>query len=203
MDSDSFKTITDRGEGLYKEKGSKFIAIAFPVDSEEDVKQKLSEVRKQYFDARHHCYAYVLGADKSQFRANDDGEPSGSAGKPILNQIYSFELTNVLVVVVRYFGGVKLGVSGLVTAYKVAAREALTNAPSEFKTVDEFLGISFTYPLMNEVMRIMKEENLQQMNQKFEIECYFEIKCRKNDIKRIAEKLVNIYGVTVNYLGIP
>ncbi len=203
MDSDSFKTITDRGEGLYKEKGSKFIAIAFPVDSEEDVKQKLSEVRKQYFDARHHCYAYVLGADKSQFRANDDGEPSGSAGKPILNQIYSFELTNVLVVVVRYFGGVKLGVSGLVTAYKVAAREALTNAPSEIKTVDESLGISFSYPLMNEVMRIMKEENLQQMNQKFEIECYFEIKCRKNDIKRIAEKLVNIYGVTVNYLGIP
>jgi uncharacterized YigZ family protein len=200
MDSDSFKTITDRGEGLYKEKGSKFIAIAFPVDSEEDVKQKLSEVRKQYFDARHHCYAYVLGADKSQFRANDDGEPSGSAGKPILNQIYSFELTNVLVVVVRYFGGVKLGVSGLVTAYKVAAREALTNAPSEIKTVDESLGISFSYPLMNEVMRIMKEENLQQMNQKFELECYFEIKCRKNDTQRIAEKLVNIYGVTVNFL---
>lgn len=200
MESDSYKTITDRGDGLYKEKGSKFIAIAFHVVSEEDVKQKLSEVRKEYFDARHHCYAYVLGVNKSQFRANDDGEPSGSAGKPILNQIYSFELTNVLVVVVRYFGGVKLGVSGLVTAYKVAAREALTNAPSEVRTVDEYLGISFTYPLMNEVMRIMKEENLQQLNQKFELDCYFEIKCRKNDIKRIAEKLSKIYGVRVKHL---
>jgi uncharacterized YigZ family protein len=200
MESDSYKTITDRGDGLYKEKGSKFIAIAFHVNSEEDVKQRLSEVRKEYFDARHHCYAYVLGANKSQFRANDDGEPSGSAGKPILNQIYSFELTNVLVIVVRYFGGIKLGVSGLVTAYKVAAREALTNAPSEIKTVDEYLGISFTYPLMNEVMRIMKEENLQQLNQKFELDCYFEIKCRKNDIKKIAEKLENIYGVNVKHL---
>jgi uncharacterized YigZ family protein len=200
MESDSYKTITDRGDGLYKEKGSKFIAIAFHVNSEEDVKQRLSEVRKEYFDARHHCYAYVLGANKSQFRANDDGEPSGSAGKPILNQIYSFELTNVLVVVVRYFGGIKLGVSGLVTAYKVAAREALTNAPSEIKTVDEYLGISFTYPLMNEVMRIMKEENLQQLNQKFELECYFEIKCRKNDIKKIVEKLEKIYGVNVKHL---
>ncbi|MBS4062867.1 MAG: YigZ family protein [Bacteroidetes bacterium] len=200
MESDSYKTITDRGDGLYKEKGSKFIAIAFHVNSEEDVKQRLSEVRKEYFDARHHCYAYVLGANKSQFRANDDGEPSGSAGKPILNQIYSFELTNVLVIVVRYFGGIKLGVSGLVTAYKVAAREALTNAPSEIKTVDEYLGISFTYPLMNEVMRIMKEENLQQLNQKFELDCYFEIKCRKNDIKKIAEKLEKIYGVNVKHL---
>lgn len=203
MESDSYKTITGRGEGLYKEKGSKFIAIAFHVESEDEVKQKLAEVRKEFFDARHHCYAYVIGADKSLFRANDDGEPSGSAGKPILNQIYSYELTNVLVVVVRYFGGVKLGVSGLVTAYKVASREALENAPSEIQTVDDYIGISFAYPLMNEVMRIMKDENLLQLNPKFELDCYFEIKCRKNSTKKIVEKFNNIFGVSIKFLERP
>jgi uncharacterized YigZ family protein len=203
MDSDSYKTITGRGEGLYKEKGSKFIAIAFHVSSEEDVKHRLSEVRKDFFDARHHCYAYVLGADKSQFRANDDGEPSGSAGKPILNQIYSFELTNVLVIVVRYFGGIKLGVSGLVTAYKLASRDALQNAPAEIRTVDDYLSVSFSYSLMNDVMRIMKDENLMQLNPKFEMDCYFEIECRKNITKKIVEKFNNIYGVRVNFLERP
>lgn len=199
-ESDTYKIITAPSEGLYKEKGSKFISIAMHVTSEEEVKIQLEKIKKEYYTARHHCYAYVLEPDKRLFRANDDGEPSGSAGKPILNQIYSFELTNILVVVVRYFGGTKLGVSGLVNAYKTATREALAIAPTEIKTIDEVYALSFPYPLMNEVMRITKEENLQQINPKFELDCYFEIKCRKNDVEKIIEKFKNIYGLTIKYL---
>ncbi|MCR5014913.1 MAG: YigZ family protein [Bacteroidales bacterium] len=200
MFDDTYKMLSTPGEGLYKEKGSKFIASAFTVTSEEEVKEALAKVRKEYYDARHHCYAYMIGPDKSCFRSSDDGEPSGTAGKPILNQILSKDVTNVCVIVVRYFGGIKLGVSGLINAYKTAARDALDNAVIVEKTVDEVYSLQFAYPLMNEVMRVMKEEGLEQLNTRFEMDCYLEFSTRKNEADRIASKFKNIYGVTVSYI---
>lgn len=197
---DQYLMLRGPAEGLYKEKGSKFIALAMPVHTEEEVKEALVSIRKKYFDARHHCYAWVLGPKKELFRANDDGEPSGSAGKPILNQIYSADVTNVLLVVVRYFGGVKLGVSGLVNAYKTAAREALSQADIETKTVDEIHLLSFDWPLMNEVMRVLREENLQPYRTRFEQSCELEVKCRSSQAKRVIEKIEKIYGVRTKYL---
>ena len=157
MFDDTYNIITNSGEGLYKDKGSKFIAQAFPVSSETEAKEGIEDIKKKFHDARHHCYAYMIGPDKSCFRSNDDGEPSGTAGKPILNQILSKDLTNICVVVVRYFGGTKLGVSGLINAYKSAAREALDQTTVEERTIDEIYSLEFEYPLMNEVMRILKE----------------------------------------------
>ncbi len=198
--SDSYIEIINRSEGLYKEKGSKFIAIALPVHSEEEVKQQLLAIRKEYYDARHHCYAYIIGADKSNSKSNDDGEPSGTAGKPILNQLLSKELTNTLVVVIRYFGGTKLGVSGLIVAYKTAAREALETAKFRYKTVNEVFSLHFGYVLVNEVMRLIKEENLETRNQKFEETCMLEVIIRKNEAEKISGKFKNIYGVEVKFI---
>ena len=192
--------LSQPGEGLYKEKGSKFIATAFTVNSEDDVKRALAEVKKKYYDARHHCYAYIIGPDKCCFRSSDDGEPSGTAGKPILNQILSKDVTNVCVIVVRYFGGIKLGVSGLINAYKTAARDALDNATIVEKTVDEVYSLEFPYALMNDVMRVMKEEGIEQLNPHFEMDCYLEFSTRKSEADRIVTKFKNIFGVTVNYL---
>ena len=200
MFEDSYKVVTTPGEGLYKEKGSKFFAEAFPVHSEAEVKAKVAEIKKKYFDAKHHCYAFIIGPDKSCYRSSDDGEPSGTAGKPILNQILSKDLTNVCVVVTRYFGGQLLGVPGLINAYKTSAREALDNCGVIEKTVDEVYSVSFGYPLLNEVMRILKEENLEQRNAKFELDCYLEIAVRKSISNKIVDKLDRIYGVEVNYL---
>ena len=200
MFDDTYKMLSAPGEGLYKEKGSKFIATAFTVTSEEEVKQALAESRKQYYDARHHCYAYMIGPDKACFRSSDDGEPSGTAGKPILNQILSKDVTNVCVIVVRYFGGIKLGVSGLINAYKTAAREALDNAVIVEKTVDEVYSLEFGYPLMNDVMRVMKEEGLEQLNPRFEMDCYLEFSTRKNNADEIVTKFKSIFGVTVKYI---
>ena len=200
MFEDSYKVVTTPGEGLYKEKGSKFFAEAFPVHSEAEVKAKVAEIKKKYFDAKHHCYAFIIGPDKSCYRSSDDGEPSGTAGKPILNQILSKDLTNVCVVVTRYFGGQLLGVPGLINAYKTSAREALDNCGVMEKTVDEVYSVSFGYPLLNEVMRILKEENLEQRNAKFELDCYLEIAVRKSISNKIVDKLDRIYGVEVNYL---
>lgn len=200
MFEDSYKVVTTPGEGLYKEKGSKFFAEAFPVHSEAEVKAKVAEIKKKYFDAKHHCYAFIIGPDKSCYRSSDDGEPSGTAGKPILNQILSKDLTNVCVVVTRYFGGQLLGVPGLINAYKTSAREALDNCGVMEKTVDEVYSVSFGYPLLNEVMRILKEENLEQRNTKFELDCYLEIAVRKSISNKIVDKLDSIYGVEVNYL---
>ena len=200
MFDDTYKMLSQPGEGLYKEKGSKFIASAFTVMSEDDVKKALVEVKKKYYDARHHCFAYMIGPDKACFRSSDDGEPSGTAGKPILNQILSKDVTNVCVIVVRYFGGIKLGVSGLINAYKTAARDALDNATIIEKTVDEVYSLEFPYSLMNDVMRVMKEESLEQQNPRFEMDCYLEFSTRKNDADRIASKFKNIFGVTVKYL---
>ncbi|MCK9452893.1 MAG: YigZ family protein [Bacteroidales bacterium] len=200
MFDDTYTIITNSGEGLYKDKGSKFIAHAFHVSNETEAKEAIEEIKKKFHDARHHCYAYMIGPDKSCFRSNDDGEPSGTAGKPILNQILSKDITNVCVVVVRYFGGTKLGVSGLINAYKSAAREALDQAKVEERTVDEVYSLEFEYPLMNEVMRILKEENLQQINPRFELSCYLEIKIRKNEAKKIVEKLNLLFGLEIKHL---
>ena len=198
---DTYNMLAATGEGLYKEKGSKFIASAFTVMNEDEAKAAIAEIRKKYFDARHHCFAYMIGPDKKIFRASDDGEPSGTAGKPILNQILSKDVTNVCVVVTRYFGGIKLGTSGLINAYKTASREALDNAQVVEKTINEIYSLEFEYPLMNDVMRIMKEENLDTLNPRFEMDCYMEFSTRKNAASKIAEKFSNLYGVKITHIN--
>lgn len=202
MFDDTYKMLDAPGAGLYKEKGSKFIASAITVMSEAEAKQAIAEVKKQYFDARHHCFAYMIGPDKQCFRSSDDGEPSGTAGKPILNQILSKDVTNVCVIVVRYFGGIKLGVSGLINAYKTAAREALDNAVIVEKTVNEIYSLQFPYTLMNEVMRVMKEAGLEQRNPRFEMDCYLEFSTRKSEADVVVAKFKNIFGVQVDFLKI-
>lgn len=200
MFEDTYKTIKRVSKGLFKDRGSKFIAIACPVENEEDVKLKLAELRKEYHDARHHCYAYQLGFDKSAYRVNDDGEPSSTAGKPIYGQILSKDLTNILIVVVRYFGGTKLGVSGLINAYRSAARDALEENSIITKTVTEIYELSFDYPLMNDVMRILKDEKLEQLSQKFELSCSLTFSVRKNDGMRVQEKFRKLHGLDIKHL---
>lgn len=176
---DLYKTIKTVAEGLYKEKGSKFIALAYPVYTEEEIKSILVDIRTKYYDARHHCYAYRLGADKKRFRANDDGEPSSTAGKPILGQILSADLTNILIVVVRYFGGIKLGVSGLIQAYKEAAADAIAHADIVEKTENRLLRIRFDYRVINEVMKVIKEEEPEVVAREFELECRMTLSIRR------------------------
>ncbi|NQT77225.1 MAG: YigZ family protein [Bacteroidetes bacterium] len=200
MFEDVYLSIDSRSEGQYKAKGSKFIAIAFPVKTEAEVKAKLQEVRKSYHDARHHCYAYRLGFDKSAYRFNDDGEPSGTAGRPIFGQIQSKDLTNILIIVVRYFGGTKLGVSGLITAYKTAAHEALEESSIRSHTVNDVYEVSFEYPLMNEVMRIVKDEQLIVTNQDFQISCKLSFKVRKKESNRLYDKFKKLHGIKIRYL---
>ena len=197
---DSYKTIVSHTEGFFKDRGSKFISHAYPVKTEQEVKDILAQLRKDYYDARHHCYAYILNPDKSAFRINDDGEPSGSAGKPIHGQLLSYDLTNVLVVVIRYFGGTKLGIPGLINAYREATRDALDQAEIITLTVDEYFEIEYEYPLMGNVMRIIKDENLEQINTQFEINCKIEMKVRKNDFPRIEEAFNKIHGVKLKRL---
>ncbi|MCC5944559.1 MAG: YigZ family protein [Bernardetiaceae bacterium] len=168
---DSIRSLRNESEGFYKEKGSKFLAHAMPVASEEDVKEALEQLRTKYHDARHHCYAYILGWESERFRANDDGEPNNSAGIPILNQIRSFELSDTLVVVVRYFGGTKLGVSGLIQAYKIAAQEALDKAEIYEKINYKQLQIRYRYEQTNEVMRLIDQHSLTILNQNFAADC--------------------------------
>lgn len=186
---DTFKTIEAKAQGLYKEKGSKFIAFAFPVRTEEEIKALLADLRSEYYDARHHCYAYRLGADKLHFRANDDGEPSSTGGKPILGQIVSNDLTNVLIVVVRYFGGIKLGVSGLINAYRSAAADAIERAVIVEKTEDEVIKIRFSYAVLNEVMRIIKEMNPEVLERDFQLECRMTLSLRRKYISSLLDKL--------------
>lgn len=197
---DTYKTIAAPSEGIFKDRGSKFIAYAFPVTNEEAVKNHLAELRKEHFSARHHCYAFRLGPDKQHFRANDDGEPSGTAGKPILGQIQSNDLTNVLIVVVRYFGGTLLGVSGLIAAYRGAAADAIANASIIEKQVKEVYELSFPYDAMNSVMKILKDENLEQWAQDFQLACTLRFSVRKNDADRVTEALSKIDGVKTKYL---
>lgn len=192
---DLFKTIAAPSEGTYTEKRSKFLAFAFPVSTAEEVKTLVDAHTKKYYDARHVCYAYMLGHERLVFRANDNGEPSGTAGKPILGQINSNELTNILIIVVRYFGGVKLGTSGLIQAYKAAAAEAIAAATIVEKTVDEQISIAFEYPLMNQVMRIVKEEEPAIVSQSFEGDCLMTLSIRASRMPRLRDRLLKIDGL--------
>lgn len=197
-ENDLYKTIDFPSEEvLLKEKNSKFFGYAFPISSEEEVKEILDRLRKEHFSARHWCYAYQIGTEKIQYRANDDGEPNNSAGMPIYGQIQSFEVTNVLVVVVRYFGGVKLGVGGLISAYKTAAQMALENATIIEKTINKHFVISFGYAHMNKVMRIIKEKNLQIVSQKMEMDCEIEISIRKKNAQNLLDTFENLYELKV------
>lgn len=200
MEEDHYKTIVQTVEGLYKEKGSKFIARAFHVETEDDVKLAMESVKKEFHDARHHCYAYRINPEEEQFRSSDDGEPSGTAGKPIYNQILSFGLINVLVVVVRYFGGTKLGVSGLIRAYKSATREAFHQSKIVTRYIFRELNLFFEYPLMNYVMMVIKEENLKILDRDFQLSCKLTINVKKNDLQKVLDRLGKIHGLNVKEL---
>lgn len=197
---DTYQTISGKAEGLYKEKGSKFIALAYPVTSEEEVKDILASLRKEYHDARHHCYSYIIGFKGEQWRANDDGEPSGTAGRPIHGQIQSFNLTNTLIVVIRYFGGTKLGVSGLINAYKTAAAEALGHAAVIVKTVKDIYKITFDYLAMNDIMKLVKDENLSIMEQNFDISCFITVGIRQSRTESVLGKIEKIDSALANFL---
>lgn len=196
---DTYKTIASSvQEVIFKEKSSKFLGYAFPVTSEEEIKAHLEEVKKAHFSARHWCYAWQLGYGTNQrYRANDDGEPNNTAGIPIYGQIQSFELTNILVIVVRYFGGIKLGVGGLVQAYKTTAQLTLQEAEIEEKLITEELCIRFDYPLMNKVMRVVKEQNLNITQQLLTENCELHLAIRQSDYFRMQELFENIYGVLI------
>jgi len=185
----TYKTIAAPASGVFKDKGSKFLAFAFPVENEEEIKQHIQHLKKEYFDARHHCYAYRLGLNGEFWRANDDGEPSSTGGKPILGQLLSLELTNVLVVVVRYFGGIQLGVSGLIKAYRSATADALAQAQIVEKTAKEILMLNFSYLEMNKVMKIIKEEELEIIAQHFDNECEIKIAVPLSNKDKIISKL--------------
>jgi len=200
MFNDTYKEIKSHTTGIYKEKGSKFIAYAYAVYSEQDVKDKLEEVRKLEHSARHHCYAYVLNPDKSAWRANDDGEPSSTAGKPILGQIQSNELTNILIVVVRYFGGVKLGVPGLIRSYKTAAAQAILEATIITKTIKEQYEVSFKYPQMNDVMRLVKEYDLEVVNTDFQIDCKLIFAAPKSKAIEVMDTFKKNHELIIKYL---
>lgn len=192
MAVDVYKTIREVSEGYYTEKRSRFISYAIPVRSVEEVKEQLEKYRKQYYDARHLCWAYMLGPDRLTFRANDDGEPSSTAGKPILGQINSNELTDILVVVARYFGGIELGTSGLIVAYRTAAAEAIAAAEIEERTVDEDITVAFEYPFLNGIMRIVKEDSPLIIAQKFEMDCEMTLRIRKSEADRLKLRLLKI-----------
>ncbi|MBP5526417.1 MAG: YigZ family protein [Paludibacteraceae bacterium] len=194
---DKYLTINAPSEGLYKEKGSKFIAFAIPVSNVEQIKEILEEKRKEHHDARHVCYAYILGVDKADYRSNDDGEPSGTAGRPILGSLLSAGVTNVLIAVVRYFGGTKLGTSGLINAYKVASADALENAEIIEKTVDEEIHISFDYLVMNDVMKIIKDVAPQVMSQQFDNNCNMALSIRKGDAPNLIERLKKVESLII------
>ncbi len=195
---DTYKTITKPSEEtLFKDRNSKFFGYAFPVFSEEDIKERLEELRKQHHTARHHCYAWQLGTENTRFRANDDGEPSNSAGQPIYGQIQAFEVTNILIVSVRYFGGTKLGVGGLINAYRTSAQLALEASEIVEKTIDVHYKLTFGYDMMNKVQRIIKERNLDIINQKLELDCEYTISVRKKEAESIFEVFDNLFKVEI------
>ena len=188
--TDEYKTIESRvGEGYYTEKRSKFLAFAHHVETVEEVKDILAVYRKKYYDARHVCYAYMLGAERTDFRANDDGEPSSTAGKPILGQINSNELTNILIVVVRYYGGVNLGTSGLIVAYREAAADAIAHSEIVSKQVEEIITYTFSYPMMNDVMRIVKEMSPRIVSQTYDNTCEIRLAIRKSEAEQLRSRL--------------
>jgi len=201
MLADVYKTIDKASEEtLFKEKGSKFFGYAFPVLSEDDVKYRIEELKKKHHSARHFCYAYQLGIEKIRFRANDDGEPNNSAGLPIYGQIQSFEVTNILIVSVRYFGGTKLGVGGLISAYKTSAQITLEASVVLEKTINIHYKLTFNYDLMNAVQRIVKEKQIDIINQKLEMDCQYTISVRKKDANSIFTIFDNLYKVDIKVL---
>jgi uncharacterized YigZ family protein len=200
MESDIYKTIKSFSEGNYKEKGSRFLAFAYPVASLEEIRPVIEGIRKEYHDARHHCYAYMIGKDRLIWRTNDDGEPSGTAGRPILGQINSSGLTNILIVVSRYFGGTLLGVSGLINAYRSAAADAIGNADIIDRALHEYYTIGFPYTSMNDVMKILKEEDTGQSGQSFELECSVIIDFRVSAREKIISRLSRVEGLKYRYL---
>ncbi|MFP4691754.1 MAG: IMPACT family protein [Bacteroidales bacterium] len=200
QEKDTYKTLKTHSDGLYKDKGSKFIALACPISSEEEARERLAEAKNTYHDARHHCYAWVLGYQQENWRINDDGEPSGTAGKPIHGQILSAGLTNTLIIVVRYFGGTKLGVRGLINAYKGAAREAIGNNRILQKTIRKYYRLSFGYPSMNDVMRILKEHNLPQHGHDFQLTCTLDFSVRLNEAHNMEVQFGKLRDVAIEFL---
>lgn len=195
---DTYKTLGKRSEGLFKDKGSKFIAHAIPVTSEDEIKQEIEALKKQYYDARHHCYAWILGFDKEDYRANDDGEPSGTAGKPIHGQLLSHDLTDSLIVVIRYFGGTKLGVRGLINAYKFAALDAINNNSIQVRIVKDQFDVVFDYVFMNDVMRIIKEEDLEIVSQDFQMTCTLRFSVRQKFSEKVEKRFVDLRKLKIS-----
>lgn len=192
MAIDEFKTITNVGEGTYSEKRSKFLAFSHHVESEDDIRELLAFYRKKYFDARHVCYAYMLGAERKIFRANDDGEPSSTAGKPILGQINSSGLTDILIVVVRYYGGVNLGTGGLIVAYKTAAAAAIENSVVETRQVEEIITYNFPYVMMNNVMRVVKDMKPRILSQTYDTTCEIKLSIRLSEAEILKARLAKL-----------
>lgn len=201
--TDQYKTINSPSEGLFKDKGSKFLAFAYPFEEDDELKKYLEPLRKEHFKAVHFCYAYRLGIDKNNFRINDNGEPSGSAGRPILNVLLSKEITNILVIVVRYWGGTLLGVPGLINAYKSATEEAIISAEIIEKTVNEVYRITFAYVQMNDVMKVVNDFNLKIRNQHLDNQCIMEIEFRRNITSQVLGRLDKIKEITVEFVKTP
>jgi uncharacterized YigZ family protein len=200
MESDTYKTISSSSQGIYKEKGSRFVSFAFPVSEQKEIKPIIDKIRKENHEARHHCFAYMIGFERTNYRISDDGEPSGTAGKPILGQINSFGLTNVLIVVSRYFGGTLLGVSGLINAYRSATASAINNAELIEMTLREYYEIIYPYSSMNDVMIILKEENIGQTEQIFDLECRIKINFRASIRDKIISRLSRIAGLNSTFI---
>ena len=198
---DTYRTIAGPCEGVFKDRGSKFIAFAYPITGDAEIKAIVARLKAEHTKANHHCWAMRLGTDRSVFRVNDDGEPSGTAGRPILNILLSHNLTNVLIVVVRYFGGTLLGVPGLINAYKNAAEEAVKVADVIEKVVSDVYSIRFDYPLMNEVMRIIKNEHLEVIQQQMDTACDIRVGIRKSSVERVVPLLQHLRGVEVKWVG--
>lgn len=194
---DVYKTIAEVSEAIYTEKRSKFIAFAIPVENQDEIKQHLERLQKEYYDARHICYAYMLGKDRKDFRANDNGEPSGTAGKPILGQINSNELSDILIVVIRYFGGIKLGTSGLIVAYREAAAEAINNATIIDRIVKSEIEMTFEYPFLNGVMKVIKDEEVDIVTQTYDMDCYIKISVRDSLKEQVANKLLKVETLSI------
>ena len=197
---DSYKSIAAEAKGLFKDNGSRFIAHAYPVETEEEVKEIVAALKKEYFDARHHVYAYRLGYLGDKFRANDDGEPSGSSGRPVLGQIDSMGLSDILVVVVRYFGGIKLGIPGLIRAYKSSTADALANAEIVEKIASKVFRVHFGYMSMNSVMKVLKDMGLEQKNQKFDMECSIDVTVRLSLVDSFTERINDVDGCHIDEL---
>lgn len=200
MESDSYLSISSSSQGIYKEKGSRFLAFAFPIIDQDEVKPLIDKIRKEHHEARHHCFAYMIGQERVTWRVNDDGEPSGTAGRPILGQINSYGLTNILIVVSRYFGGTLLGVSGLINAYRTAAASAIDNSKIIECFVQEYYEITYPYVSMNDVMKILKEENIKQSEQSFDINCCIRLNFRASLREKVLGRLARVEGLKYHYI---